>query len=87
MGLLSMATDLDDFLPFSRLSAWFSCSVNPSLMRLWGKSKSVRFRDTSKVYLVICMAFYLVKHGGTLVREEDANYLFSDNSFTTDTVR
>ena len=25
------------YLPFRGLSAWFSCSVNPSIIKLWSK--------------------------------------------------
>lgn len=48
---------------FNDLSAWFSCSVNPSTVKLWEQ------------------------HGGVLVGESEAMYLFSDDAFTKDTTR
>ncbi len=27
----------DSYFPFRDLSAWFSCSVNPSIVKLWSK--------------------------------------------------
>ena len=32
-----MADELGKVLIFSGLSAWFSCSVNPTVVKLWGK--------------------------------------------------
>ncbi len=76
-----MAAKNDGFLPFRGISAWFSCSVHPSTVKLWGKHDFLAF--TVIFYCIIIIE----KNGGSLSGESEANYLFSDESFTKDTTR
>lgn len=65
---------------FTGLTAWFSCSVNPSTVKLWGNA----IYNTFYVLLYFLLA---EQYGGVLVGESEAMYLFSDDAFTQDTTR
>jgi len=76
-----MARELGAYRPFSGLSAWFSCSVDPSTVKLWGKCIK-RYPSGNKITVL-----FAEHHGGKLAQESDALYLFSDDTFTKDTTR
>ena len=68
------------YLPFRGLSAWFSSSVRPSMAKKWGKM----FTEMEIILLVCSVAD---EFGGCLSTEDKADFLFSDSSYSVDTVR
>ena len=71
------------YLPFRGLSAWFSSSVNPALCKKWGEYRApIAFFSFKKSTIPVLDNF-----GGILAGEGEADYLFSDNTFSSDTVR
>ena len=85
-----------DYLPYRGLSAWFSSSVKPAVSKKWGKAYADLCGHTtmSTNYLIIIMWFipalrprHADQYGGSFSGETEADFLFSDNTFSADTVR
>ena len=79
--LYAMSIGAKAYLPFRGLSAWFSSSVRPCMAKKWGTYIVIGLTNNIS-YVKIADEF-----GGCFSTEEKADFLFSDNSYSTDTVR